>query len=399
MPERSSISQVVQIGVESTPGTAVAASKRLSSLGIEMSPNIETQQFRPSGSKYNTLSILGKEWMEGSLSGNAVYDEIIYPLSSCLTAATVTTPGGGTNSRLWTFKPSVTTEDNPKTFTVEQGSSFRGQRFAYGIVNELGLSINRDAIEVSGNVLGQAIQEPVNLTGSTITAGITNASAAVTYTGMLGTGDVGKTVSGTGITGGTTIIAVNPGVGFTLSANATATNPTATLTLGTATTQLPLVPILPSTVCAYLDSTAGAIGTTKLTRVLGLEWGLSDRFGPLWTVDCGVSSFATHIETEPSLTCTLTLEADAAGMSFLTQVRAGSTKFLRILATGSIIEGALPYYFQIDMPIKVVDTGGFSDEDGVYAVEWSCVGVQDSTFDGGTGGAVKVLVQNTTTAL
>lgn len=331
MAERSTISQVVQVGVETTPGTAVAANKRLSSLAFDISPTIETSTFRPSGSKYQTLAILGKEWVEAALSGRATYDEMIYPLSSALTAATVTTPGGGTNSRLWTFKPSVTTEDAPKTFTVEQGSALRAHRFAYGICPELSLSINRDALEVGGSMIGRALEDAI-----TMTAGATT---------------------------------------------------------------IPLVPILPTQVCAYLDTTAAGIGTTKLTRLLNLEWGISDRYGPLWTIDCDQDSWVTHIEQEPALTCNLTLEADAAGMSFLSQVRAGDTKFLRILATGNIIEGALPYFMQIDMPVKVVDTGGFEDSDGVYAVEWSLIGVEDSTFDGDTGGALKIQVQNTRTAL
>lgn len=325
MPERSSISQVVQLGVEATPGTAVAASKRLQSMGIEPSPNLETSQFRPAGSKYNTLSIAGKEWTTAAITGRPVFDEIIYPLASVLTTPVVS--GAGV-AKTWTFTPSAVSEDNPKTFTVEQGSAFRAHRFVQALVTAFSLSFTRDAIEMGGTMLGEAIEDGIAMTG--------------------------------------------------------------------APTVLPLVPVVPATVCVYLDDDFGDLGTTKLSRLLALEWGIADRFGPLWTIDCDEDSYAATIEQAPNLTTGMTMEADAAGMGLLVTARAGATKYMRIEAIGPVIDaGPDTYRLRIDMPVKVTETGGFSDEDGVYAVQWSTTGVDDGDF----GGPLEVEVVNTTTAL
>ena len=70
MPERSAINQSCQLGVEVTPGTLVAAPKRLGSLSFALSPQGEYNTFRPSGQKYPSLSIMGKEWAEADLSGS-----------------------------------------------------------------------------------------------------------------------------------------------------------------------------------------------------------------------------------------------------------------------------------------------------------------------------------------
>lgn len=329
MAERSTISQVVQIGVEATPGTSVAASKRLQSLSIEPTPHVESQQFRPMGNKFNALSILGKEWMEANLTGRAVYDELIYPLASVLTTPTVVAAGTG---HKWTFKPSTTSEDTPKTLTVEAGSPLRASKFTYGLVNEFGMNITRDGVELSGHMIGRAMSDGIVMT------------AAPTF--------------------------------------------------------LPLVPVMPDTIDVFADTTDAGLGTTKLGRLLTCQWQLQSRFGPLWVLDSAQDSWVAHVETVPALTATLLMEADAAGMAWLNTLRAGTTYFVRIQSQGPVI-GAGPdtYEMVIDLPVKVVSTNGYSDADGVYAIEWSFTAVDDPTFDTDTGGALKVEITNATAAL
>lgn len=327
MAERSTLNQVVQLGVETTPGTSVAASKRLQSIGIEPSVSVEMDQFRPSGQKFRAVTTLGKEWIEAPIAGRGSYTELVYVLSSVINTAVITTPAGGTTSRKWVFTPSSTADDTPKTFTVEHGSSVRADKFTYGLVTELGMTFNRDAIEVSGSMLGRALQDNITLTASPTT--------------------------------------------------------------------IALVPIIPTQVSVYLDTTSGGLGTTKLTRAISAEFSLGSRFAPVWVLDAANTSFVNHIESEPDLTCTLMLQADAQGMALLDQLRDGTSRFLRIEAVGTTIETTITYQFTIDMAVKVADTGGFTDADGVYAIEFNFVGVHDS----GWGKAVEVSVINTLTAL
>lgn len=328
MAERSSLNQNVQIGVETTPGTPVAATKRLQSLGIEPSISVEKDNFRPIGSKFNALSTLGKEWAEASLTGRACYTELQYILSSVMNTAVVSSPETGAYQ--WVFTPNNRADDVPKTFTVEHGSGVRADRFAYGLVTEMGMSFSRDSIEVSGSMMARAIEDGITMTSSGVTA-------------------------------------------------------------------LPLVPVLPTQVSVYLDDAPEDLGTTKLTRLISGEFNLGSRFGPVWVLDAANPSFVNHIETEPDLNATLLLQANTQGMGLLPVLRSGDTKFLRIEAIGDVIDGATtePYRLTIDLAGKVSDTGGFSDADGVYAIEFSLLGVYDGDWDK----AVQVTLVNGQAAL
>lgn len=327
MAERSSLNQNIQIGVEAIPGTAVAATKRLQSIGIEPSPSVEMSPFRPIGSKFNALSTLGKEWVEASISGRGTYTEIQYVLSSVMTTAVATSPTTGVQK--WTFTPSNRSDDTPKTFTVEHGSGVRADRFTYGLVTEFGMTFNRDTIEITGSMMGRALEDGITMTS----AGITSP---------------------------------------------------------------PLVPILPTQVSVYLDDDYADLGTTKLTRLISGEVSLGSRYGPVWVVDAANPSFVNHVETEPDLTSTLLVQADTQGMGLLNTLRQGDTKFLRIEAIGGEIGSTGEnYQFTWDQAIKISDTGGFSDSDGVYAIEFSGLGVNDA----GWNKAVEVSVVNELTTL
>ncbi len=159
----ATIQQVVQIGVEVAPGQAVPANKLLQATKIEPSIKVDVSTFRPMGSKFVTVSALGKDWSEARISGRAVYDEIVYLLSGILGYAAPAQQGASAAYK-WTFVPAQSTEDAIKTFTVERGSADRAGRFAYGLVNSFGLAIDRNGVEVSGSMLGRAYEDGVSLT-------------------------------------------------------------------------------------------------------------------------------------------------------------------------------------------------------------------------------------------
>lgn len=313
MAERSSLNQNVQIGVETVHGTAVPATKRLQSIGIEPSVSVEKDNFRPIGSKFSALSTLGKEWAQASITGRATYTELQYLLSSVVGTAVTSTPAAGATQ--WQFTPSTRADDAPKTFTVEHGSGVRSDRFTYGLVTEIGMNFSRSSIEVTGSMLARAIEDGVAMTSTGVDA-------------------------------------------------------------------LPLIPVLPTEVTVYLDDTAVALGTTKLTRMISGTFTLGGRFGPVWVLDAANPSFVNHIETEPSLNASLTLQADNQGMALLETLRKGDSKFLRIEAIGPVIAGGTENYrLTLDLACKISDTGGFSDQDGVYAIEFTALGVHDGVWD------------------
>lgn len=322
MAERSSITQSVQVGVESTPGTAVAAAKRLGSMGFEIGPSVDIKSLRPTGTKYPVLQILGKEWVEADVNGSAVYTELPYAFASCISAPTVTaildggTPTGATR---WVFNSNTYGDDAPKTFTVEQGSSFRAHRFSNAIFSEYTWTWSRDEIELGGTLLGRAIEDGVTLTATP--------------------------------------------------------------------TMLPQIPVRPAELSVYIDTTAAGLGTTKQLRTLKGESTIGDRYQPLWVVDAAQASFVSTVEGEPTVEVKITQMADTASAANLVAMRAGTTRFMRLQGVGPNIytgSGGSPlivnHQATWDMAGQVSDVSKFSDEDGVFAVEYTFTATHDPTW-------------------
>jgi len=82
----------LQLGVESTAGTAVPALKRLRGMELEITPQMPTEALRPMGNKFSVDVVRQKEHCEGTLRGQVCYTDLVYLLSSLLCEATVTTP-------------------------------------------------------------------------------------------------------------------------------------------------------------------------------------------------------------------------------------------------------------------------------------------------------------------
>lgn len=204
MPERSTITQLVNWGAEATatPGTAVVSGKQMTALALEVGPSINFDHFRPSGYKYSTIVVTGKDWASARLTGQPTYTELVYPLSSLLGVATITTPSGGTASRNWAFSPSTTANDIPNTFTVECGSSVRASKFSYGLVTGLTMPFDRDKMSLSGDMIGQFLTDGITITATAAAVAlvpvlpkqITVFSDATS--GSLGSSTLGRVMSG-----------------------------------------------------------------------------------------------------------------------------------------------------------------------------------------------------------
>jgi hypothetical protein len=114
-----------------------------------------------------------------------------------------------------------------------------------------------------------------------------------------------------------------------------------------------LIPISPKDFSVFADTTSAGLGTTKLTRLLrgNFAFGQS-KYNPLWVVDQAQTSFVSVVEDTPAATFSILVEADAQGTGFLANVRAGDTRFVRIIATGPLIAGASNYKLTMDMAAK-----------------------------------------------
>lgn len=164
MAERASVFEIANLGLEVTPGTAVAATKRFTGLMVSPDINAEISKWRPSGYRFDTVASLNKEWTEAELSGPVNYTELVYLLCSLMKSVT---PVNGTpaTAKIWTFDISTTSAEVVQTYTIEVGSAVRAYEFPYALVTSLTLNFGRDTNELSGSMFGKAITDAITLTG------------------------------------------------------------------------------------------------------------------------------------------------------------------------------------------------------------------------------------------
>lgn len=437
---RASVFQNVRIVRETVAGTTPATGfKQLRSLEIAPGAKVEVEKFRPHGQKFNTVTALNKEWAEAKLRGMPTYDELLYVLAAVLENPTTTTPVGGVIARQHVFDPSQTAADALPTFSLEQGdASVRRHRTAYNIGQALTLKFARSKNELDGTWLSRRIEDGISF-GTLATAvnevqrvTITGVPTAGTFTltfdgattapiaynaasaavqsalealSTIGTGNVTcaggalpgsfVTVTFTGALAGRTVSLITAD-GSALTGGSSPTVTVTKQTQGLAAGEVPLIPVMPGEINIYLaDSYAGLAGASALNRPLSTEWGISDRQGVGWFLNRANASWGSAHETVPGTSAKLKLVADAEGMALLTTMRTNATKFMRIEAVGPTIEGAITYRAQIDTALRVTDVSEFSDEDGLFAIEWTFEWIFNATW----GNTAQVTLINTTAAL
>lgn len=166
MAEKATIFQTIQIGVEATPGTAVPANRKLTSVSMVPQVGLESDKFRAMGNKYPSFTTPNKEWSTIDIDGKPTYNEIVYLLASLL-HYTAPTQQGSTAAYKWAFGSNTNAADVGKTFTIEQGDASSAWRVSGVQVSSLTLNFSRNGITVSGAGIGEALEtEGVTMTAN-----------------------------------------------------------------------------------------------------------------------------------------------------------------------------------------------------------------------------------------
>lgn len=323
---RGTVNRVVQVGVESTPGTAVAANKVLPSMSMTITPRMRSAEVIAQGFKAPTdLQLLGG-YSDIALTGPLNYTEIIYPLNMLATGV-ITTPGGGTASRQHTFSPSAQGTDPFKTLTVQEGDSTAATQAAGTFLKDFGFTVADGGVNITGALNGR-YPTAVSLTGSPTSVAQLTAS--------------------------------------------------------------------PREIDIFLDPTFGAIGTTKLTDGLSLNYGLTDKQAMKFVLNTSFASYSESIEVRPTQIFSFITEHNPQSRTLFAGISTGNPlQYMRMKATGQIIEGAIPYSFRFDIPVKVKATEQV-DSEGVWGYRYDCTPRYDATFGNKLW---EIQVVNTITAL
>ncbi len=156
MAERAIKHQTVQIGPEAEAGTADSADILVQTFNITPGIKHDVKLFTPTGQKFATLAMPGKEWTESKIDGEQDYNELTYLLSSLLVLDTPAQQGA-TAAYKWEIAPAHNQPDTIETFTVQRGDSNDAEEFTYGTVTNLTLTYTRDECSLSGSMIGQEI--------------------------------------------------------------------------------------------------------------------------------------------------------------------------------------------------------------------------------------------------
>lgn len=195
---RSAVFEASYVGAESllTPGTPVAAARKLGALTFSLTPDATTDIYRPSGSKFATAGQLLRELTQVSGEGRPDFREIVYYLSSALTDPVISTPVGATTARQWAWTLNTAAPDNQRTLTLESGTdAVRAAHVSNVLLTDFTLTTdkqNAPSLSVAG--FGKAMSddhvrwlELANATGGTFTislqfeGGSSATTAAINY--------------------------------------------------------------------------------------------------------------------------------------------------------------------------------------------------------------------------
>lgn len=434
--DMSYVTQSSQIGAETVYGTAVPALKRMAGIGFMCSPDVTTDPLERAGFRFPSIISPGKVKSKVTFSGKPAYDDLVYIASGVHKVVTPTTPGGGTNSRLWTYPQSSTDEDTVQSYTIEYGSRKLARRIPGAIFTGYNFSWDTNACNIAGEGFGGKMVTGIKLSTNevqtitrtgTVTSGtfdittITNpvtlevkslllvpydttaAALQTLFDALWGTGlflVAGGPLGGTPITvefignfGGQNVVmmvAVSTNLVGGGSYGITTTTP------GVTPADLTAFDLQPNHIKVYMNDTYATIGTTKLTRVFSGAFALGSMREALHVVDRDqLGSPVGYLEGKPTNDFKLRIMANETSDTLLDTLYIGATRYFRVEGIGGLIEGALARQAIWDIAAKVQSIGEYGPEGNALALDFNMSIVHDASF----GRAVSLAVQNTVTAL
>lgn len=318
---RASVNQQIQIGVETTPGTAVAASKLLVAFDWTLGLKPTTKQFRGTGRQYPSASAVLTEMSSAKVKGPGDFAQLVYLFSSLWGGATIALHGASTTAYDWKWTPSLTGSyaASAKTFTVQAGDVVDAEQYAFVVFTGAGYSFGRkQEVQITGDAIAQTFTDGISLTASP--------------------------------------------------------------------TEVEQLPMTGAQFNVYLDTTSAGIGGTQLTDPLKVDYKASDYYEPYWPINRANASFTNILDKEKKHELTIKLQANSTGIAIKgNYLETGSRCYVRVSGTGPVIDAGHSVSASMihDMACFVNSMSEFSDEEGVYAVEYKLTVAEDSAWASG----------------
>lgn len=435
MAANPTVYRATQIGPEVTPGVVVPATKRVLDLMFTGRPNIPRTMYRPAGSRVPTTNVAQKEFSSAAVEGRTNYRSLVYILCGLLKNVTPTTPSGATNARLWTFKPSSSSPETIKSFTVENGNAVQADRWSNARFNSLSMTWNRTDATLTSAMTGQEFVAGVTITPTPTDIAVapvapTDVSLFV-GTSLATNQQQTITVSGTP-TGGTftlrwtdanhpqgiqtTAIAFDANAAAVTTAlealesiglgNVTVTGGpgpgtpwVATFTGNLAAVQNRLLALGTNSLTGGTSPTVAVTQTqaaslARVTKASSIELAIPDLVDYNFTVNQADPSWSDAVDIGAEPTATVELQHDSESIAMINSLRDNETNYARILCRGREIETGFLQTLAITFPFKFNDVETL-DANNVYSARFPLGLLHDDTF----GGWIEAQVQNDVSSL
>jgi hypothetical protein len=378
MAQRAAVFEGFQIAPEVTPGTQVAASKRILAWDIDVDPIEPTELVRPQGQKVATGMVLGKPHTEASIKGALCYNSVNYLLSSILQAATISTPSQNGVFTVTLGAPSAgtfTLTFNGQTTSAlaytATGATVQTALLLLSTVGAGNATVTGGAggpytVTLAGALLGSQLAvtgSGAGLTGGTFGITTTAASAARRWLYNLTQSDVDTLKSYT-IQKGSSVNAASFGYAQAtdmewnfsrttvgLTAKMLGQILTDGITMTSTPTDIALQPVSVPEISVWAGTSV--LGLARLDNVQTCKVGWKDRVKPAFYLDDQQTSYTAPVENELDMMATLKVMQNTAANAYLTALRAKTYGYLRIMMVGQNIESGYPYRIRLTTPYQV----------------------------------------------
>jgi len=164
--ERPAALEGFLVGLEAlaTPGLIVTADKRLRSFQARFKQEGSVQAYGSQGSWLMTRYVQGSEWASAPYTGWGSFTEDHFIYMSTWGDPTITNVGTTGKKRVWAPDPYAVLD--PRTFSMAQGQTVRGELYPCGFFNGFKITLNKDAITKGGTILSQAINDNTAIAAS-----------------------------------------------------------------------------------------------------------------------------------------------------------------------------------------------------------------------------------------
>lgn len=394
---RATVFQGIQVGIESTPGTLVAATKRILNLEMNQVPQIPVNVVRHAGFKGASGTQKGQRHTEARFNGPIDFNVLPYLATLAYGQVSPSVDANTVKMYTWRWNPSATDPLTPKSATFEQGSSKGAEKFGYATVQDLALKWAKEDASVEGLIFGGAQTRNATMTpGIRIVTGVAASAAtslSVTTPGTTtGTIPNGTYVTNLGkvfvFTGGNTITAG--------AATLTVTALAAAITAGEVAFTLPeLDPMAADPAAIGVFISLDGVNYTQLLDTLDGQINLNGLWKPSFHVNDAFTSFDRLAELNPAFGATITTEEGTEANNYMSYLDNGTKCWLGLRVMGPTINTSplTRHMIRLNIPMLVTkpDPG---DKNDVYGNTFTFEHAHDLAF-----GMFDLTVQNKLAAL